>query len=90
LGTILDERLAVMPGLLQLLEKLERASIPKAIATSSGPDFVRTVLSKFELAPRFQFILTCDDISRETAPGNLSAGCAPIWYAAPGIAGLGR
>ena len=63
-GTILDERLAVMPGLMQLLEKLERAEIPKAIATSSGPDFVRTVLSKFELAPRFQFVLTCDDISQ--------------------------
>ncbi len=61
---ILDERLAVMPGLMQLLEKLERAAIPKAIATSSGPDFVRTVLAKFELAPRFQFILTCDDITQ--------------------------
>ena len=30
--------------------------------TSSGPDFVRDVLSRFDLAPRFEFVLTCDDI----------------------------
>ena len=30
-----------MPGLLPLLAELERAGVPKAIATSSGPDFVR-------------------------------------------------
>jgi HAD superfamily hydrolase (TIGR01509 family) len=59
---LLDRRLATMPGLLDLLAELERAGMPKAIATSSGPDFVRTVLEKFALAPRFQFILTCDDI----------------------------
>lgn len=59
---LLDERLAVMPGLLELLARLETARIPKAIATSSGPHFARTVLGKFDLAPRFQFVLTCDDI----------------------------
>lgn len=61
-ATLLDHRLQVMPGLLELLAELERAQIPKAVATSSGSDFVQTVLGKFELAPRFQFILTCDDI----------------------------
>jgi HAD superfamily hydrolase (TIGR01509 family) len=59
---LLDRRLATMPGLLELLAELERAGMPKAIATSSGPDFVGIVLEKFALAPRFQFILTCDDI----------------------------
>jgi HAD superfamily hydrolase (TIGR01509 family) len=61
---LLDERLAVMPGLLPLLARLEAARLPKAIATSSGPDFVSRVLSKFDLARRFQFILTCDDIAQ--------------------------
>ncbi|HWC89874.1 MAG TPA: HAD hydrolase-like protein, partial [Pirellulales bacterium] len=32
---ILDERLALMPGLAELLDALEQAGIPKAIATSS-------------------------------------------------------
>ena len=47
---LLDERLATMPGLLELLSELEQAKIPKAIATSSGPDFVHRVLGKFDLA----------------------------------------
>jgi HAD superfamily hydrolase (TIGR01509 family) len=60
---LLDARLAFMPGLAELLTALETARIPKAIATSSGPKFVANVLGRFELAPRFNFILTCDDIT---------------------------
>jgi HAD superfamily hydrolase (TIGR01509 family) len=59
---ILDKRLELMPGAAKLLDSLEAASIPKAIATSSGPQFVRNVLSRFALEPRFRFILTCDDV----------------------------
>ncbi len=61
---ILDARLELMPGLSALLASLERAHIPKAIGTSSGPAFVQKVLSRFELGPRFQFILTCEDVSQ--------------------------
>jgi HAD superfamily hydrolase (TIGR01509 family) len=64
---LLEHRLEQMPGLADLLVALERASLPKAIATSSGPTFVRRVLDHFSLAPRFEFILTCDDI-REGKP----------------------
>jgi len=66
-ATLLDERLEQMPGLADLLDALERANIPKAIATSSGPTFVTRVLDVFALAARFEFILTCDDI-REGKP----------------------
>jgi beta-phosphoglucomutase-like phosphatase (HAD superfamily) len=41
---------------------LEANAIPKAIATSSGRRFVENVLGRFELAPRFEFILTSEDI----------------------------
>jgi HAD superfamily hydrolase (TIGR01509 family) len=51
-----------MPGLELLLEAIESRGIPKAIATSSGPRFVHNVLSRFALAPRFEFILTSEDI----------------------------
>lgn len=61
-ATLLDERLEQMPGLGELLAALEGAGMPLAIATSSGPDFARTVLDKFALGPRFEFVLTCDDI----------------------------
>ncbi len=59
---ILAEQLDVMPGLLPLLEALETAGLPKAIATSSGRRFVTEVLSKFQLEPRFQFILAAEDV----------------------------
>jgi HAD superfamily hydrolase (TIGR01509 family) len=59
---LIDERLDVMPGLLPLLDRLEAAGVPKAIATSSGRQFARLVLGRFELAPRFKFVLTCEDV----------------------------
>jgi HAD superfamily hydrolase (TIGR01509 family) len=59
---ILPTRLQPMPGLVELLEALESAAIPKAIATSSGPAFTRTVLSRFGYGPRFRFILTSEDV----------------------------
>ena len=59
---ILGERLETMPGLLQLLDALERAAVPKAIATSSRRAFVTDVLSRFDLEPRFSFILTAEDV----------------------------
>lgn len=60
--TILDKRLAQMPGLADLLTALEAADIPKAIATSSGRRFATNVLSRFMLEPRFEFLLTGEDV----------------------------
>jgi HAD superfamily hydrolase (TIGR01509 family) len=61
---LLRERLGLMPGLWDLLGKLDSAGLRKAIATSSGPGFVETVLGAFALAPRFEFVLTCKDVSQ--------------------------
>jgi pseudouridine 5'-phosphatase len=60
---ILDDRLACMPGLEALLTALEAAAIPKAIATGSNLEFTRRVLGKFELEPRFEFVITADEVS---------------------------
>ncbi|HEX4147766.1 MAG TPA: HAD family hydrolase [Pirellulales bacterium] len=59
---ILDARLELMPGLADLLGALEEAAIPKAIATSSPRRFVTNVLARFELEPRFAFVLTSEDV----------------------------
>lgn len=59
---ILDERLQMMAGLGELLAALEQKGIPKAIATSSRRTFVRNVLRRFDLEPRFAFILTAEDV----------------------------
>src|SRR5262245_21747229 len=44
---ILRERLAPMPGLIELLATLEARQIPKGIATSSRRAFVERVLGQF-------------------------------------------
>jgi HAD superfamily hydrolase (TIGR01509 family) len=59
---ILDTQLRMMPGLAELLTALEAAGIPKAVATSSGRRFTTNVLSRFNLEPRFAFLLTAEDV----------------------------
>jgi len=59
---ILDAKLEPMPGLVELLAALEAADIPKAIATSSRRSFVDDVLRRFQFGPRFQFILSAEDV----------------------------
>jgi HAD superfamily hydrolase (TIGR01509 family) len=60
---VLDQHLAPMPGLVDLLEFLEARRIPKAIATSSPRGFVEYVLSRYALEPRFEFSLTSEDVT---------------------------
>ena len=59
---ILDARLETMPGFLELAAALERAGIPKAIASSSRRSFIQDCLARFELEPRFQFILSAESV----------------------------
>ncbi len=59
----LPQRLTPLPGLLPLLDTLEAANIPKAIATSSGHEFVTRVLGQFQLEPRFSYVFTSEDIT---------------------------
>lgn len=61
---ILGPRLAPMEGLVELLEALEAAPIPKAIATSSRRSFTMKVLGHFGFEPRFQFLLTSEDVAQ--------------------------
>ena len=59
---MLDEHLTPMPGLLELLDALDAAGIPKAIATSTNRNLVGEVLRRFDVRARFQFILTAEDV----------------------------
>ena len=52
----------MMPGLLELLDELERRNIPKCICTSSDKDLAAEVLNVYDLRPRFKFIMTAADI----------------------------
>lgn len=59
---LLATRLAPLAGLVELLDALESAGVPKAIATSSRRIYTTQVLSLFDFEPRFQFILTAEDV----------------------------
>jgi HAD superfamily hydrolase (TIGR01509 family) len=85
-GHLLDTKLAPMPGAMELLSALERSRIPKAIGTSSGRAFVDRVLSRFDLEPRFDFVLTEEDVVRgkphpeiyQTAARRLGVSCGSM------------
>ncbi len=60
---LLGDHLAPLPGLFELLDALESADIPKAIATSSQPTLVEPCLTPFDLRRRFDFVLTSEDVT---------------------------
>lgn len=62
-SALLDTRLALMPGLKELLAALERKRIPKGIATSSRRKYVDFVLGRFDLAGHFSFILSAENVT---------------------------
>lgn len=59
---LLPSNIETMPGLLSLLEFAEQQGIPKCVATSSHRQFADKALGSFDLASRFDFILTADDV----------------------------
>lgn len=61
--TLLDKHLAPMPGLIELLDRVESAGLGKAVATSSGRDYAEDVLARYELLDRFTAILTAEDVT---------------------------
>jgi len=61
---LLETSLEPMPGLHELLAALERAGIPKAIATSGHRSYAADVLGRLEIHARFQFVLTSEDVAR--------------------------
>jgi len=58
------ERLAPMPGLYVLLEHIERAGLPKGIATSSPRNYLEGILGRFDLLDRFQMTLAAEDVTQ--------------------------
>jgi len=61
---LLPDEIQTMPGLDSLLDLLEQQEIPKAVATSSHRRFAKRALGFFDLEPRFEFVLTGDDVER--------------------------
>ena len=81
----------MMPGLMELLDALERAGIPKAIGTSSSRNLVDACLRPFDLAGRFQFVLAAEDIAHgKPHPEIYLTAARRFRHPAGRDAGLGR
>jgi HAD superfamily hydrolase (TIGR01509 family) len=86
----------LMAGALELLDRLERRNIPKAIATSSTREYVDTVFGPHGLIERFAFVLTCDDVTHgkphpeiyERAAGRLGHAPAAVVVLEDSVNGL--
>jgi pseudouridine-5'-monophosphatase len=52
------------PGFVALLDALRAAGLPAAIATSGTRSYATKVLTRLGIAPRFQFVLTAEDVDR--------------------------
>jgi len=61
---LLDTDLRTMPGAVELLDLLADRGIPRGVATSSGPDFAHDVLGRAGIRERFEFVLTCADVTQ--------------------------
>jgi HAD superfamily hydrolase (TIGR01509 family) len=59
----LDEMLAPMPGLFDLLETIEARDLPKGVATSSSRGYLEDILDRYELLDRFQITLAAEDVT---------------------------
>lgn len=59
-----EQPAALLPGALELVDRLERRGVPRAIATSSSAAYVQRILAPYRLVPRFDFVLSADDVER--------------------------
>ena len=63
-ASFIPGRLDTMPGLLELLSKIESANVPKAVATSSPRNYMLDMMARFDLVERFAFHLTAEDVKQ--------------------------
>jgi pseudouridine 5'-phosphatase len=64
LARLMETSLAAMPGLYDLLDDLDAAKLPIAVATSGLRGYADDVLTRLAIKDRFRFILTAGDIER--------------------------
>jgi HAD superfamily hydrolase (TIGR01509 family) len=61
---ILPTRLALMPGVKELLKLVESLNLPRCVATSSSREFAEKALQQVGVLSHLEFVLTAADVPR--------------------------
>lgn len=78
-GWIDEGKLSIKPGLLELLDFLDKVSMPKAVATSTGYERAIYKLSLVNLLERFPIVIAGDQIEKgKPAPDIFLAAAAQL------------
>lgn len=81
---LLDERIPVKPGAVELLDFLEARGIPRAVATSAGRATAEHHLGRAGLLGRFQALATRDDVTHAKPQPDVYLEAARRLGIAPG------
>ncbi len=80
---ILPDRLATMPGVVELLDLIEARKLPHCVATSSRRSFAVDSLSAVGVIDRFDFIITAEEVARGKPFPDIYLAAAKRMHVAP-------
>ncbi|MFC7232002.1 HAD family hydrolase [Saliphagus sp. GCM10025308] len=66
--TLYRDRVALLEGTHDLLDELEERDVPRAIVSSSPHDWIDIVLERFDLADRFDAVVSAEEIDGPGKP----------------------
>jgi HAD superfamily hydrolase (TIGR01509 family) len=73
---VLPDRLATMPGVLQLLDRIDQLGLPRCVATSSRRAFAIDSLTAVGVLERFDFVITAEEVARGKPYPDIYLGAA--------------
>jgi HAD superfamily hydrolase (TIGR01509 family) len=79
----LEDHLRPMPGLFELLARIEDRGLPKAVATSSTRDYLERIFNRFDLIPRFPIRLTAESVTHGKPNPEIYLKAAELLGVAP-------
>jgi HAD superfamily hydrolase (TIGR01509 family) len=81
---VADSAVHPTPGLITLLDRLEKCGIPRAVATSSKRIYAEGLLERHGLLTQFAFVLTGDDVTNGKPDPEIYLKAAERFGVAPG------
>lgn len=79
-----DDHLQPMPGVFDILDRIEAASLPKAVATSSPRQYMIDMMTRFDLLERFPISLTAEDVTHGKPDPEIYLKAAELLNVSPG------